>query len=300
VQALDIALTEEDEEVIEYRLTFQVNYELYQRIDKEALFNLKPEVRGSIFGGGFQPEQEIEIEAALNSDLLPEMLVHGKTAHKAANYLTSLSQNHLGDSLLETENWYGLYVKQSVPLPPELAEDGAKLKTGYSTSWANQVYENENFLATGSIFDVLIDFFSEESWAFTELVGQTTLKLTFSGDNGEWDFYAQANEDYNECGFYSVYPEKIPEQSRLAVAEYLTRANYGMPVGNFEMDLDTGEVRCKTSIDLGSERLTDSLMQRLLKVNVSLMDQYFLGIKRIIHENLSPTKAIAQIQSQSK
>ncbi len=30
--------------------------------------------------------------------------------------------------------------------------------------------------------------------------------------------------------------------------EFITRANYGLPSGNFEMNYDTGEVRFRTSV----------------------------------------------------
>jgi hypothetical protein len=53
VRAVTLALTKQDDELIECRLTFQVNPELYQRIDTEALFNLKPEVRNPLSAGEF-------------------------------------------------------------------------------------------------------------------------------------------------------------------------------------------------------------------------------------------------------
>ena len=47
--------------------------------------------------------------------------------------------------------------------------------------------------------------------------------------------------------FLTYLPMKVEEDKRAAVAEYLTRANYGLHVGNFEMDMTDGEVRYKTT-----------------------------------------------------
>jgi hypothetical protein len=55
VHAIALSLTKQDDELIECRLTFQVNPELYQRIDTEALFNLKPEVRNPLSAGNSYP-----------------------------------------------------------------------------------------------------------------------------------------------------------------------------------------------------------------------------------------------------
>ena len=40
-----------------------------------------------------------------------------------------------------------------------------------------------------------------------------------------------------------------PEEMRVPMAEFLTRANYGLRIGNFEMDFEDGEVRYKSSVD---------------------------------------------------
>ena len=41
VRAVALALTQQDDQLIECRLTLQVNPQLYPRIDTDALFNLK-------------------------------------------------------------------------------------------------------------------------------------------------------------------------------------------------------------------------------------------------------------------
>ncbi len=48
--------------------------------------------------------------------------------------------------------------------------------------------------------------------------------------------------------FLAVCPINATEDNRAAVAEYLTRANYGLKSGNFEMDYKDGEVRYKNYI----------------------------------------------------
>jgi hypothetical protein len=52
IHVVTLSLTKQDDTLSECRLTFQVSRELYQRIDTEALFNLKPELRGSLSAGG--------------------------------------------------------------------------------------------------------------------------------------------------------------------------------------------------------------------------------------------------------
>ena len=45
--------------------------------------------------------------------------------------------------------------------------------------------------------------------------------------------------------FVAISPINVSEENRASVAEYITRANYGLRAGNFEMDYSDGEVRYK-------------------------------------------------------
>lgn len=69
-----------------------VNPQLYQRIDKEALFNLTPDVRTPLCAVEFLPEPDIAIQTSLKPDLLPHLAEHTANIDEVATYLLSLSQ----------------------------------------------------------------------------------------------------------------------------------------------------------------------------------------------------------------
>ncbi len=81
VRAIALSLTQQEDQLIECRLTLSVNPELYQHIDTQSLFNLKPELRGA-FTGEFQPSPDINIEISLKPDLLPHLLEHAANLTK--------------------------------------------------------------------------------------------------------------------------------------------------------------------------------------------------------------------------
>ncbi len=370
IHSVTLSLTKQDDSLSEYRLTFQVNPELYQQIETEALFNLKPELRGSLSAGDFQPEPDIQIEATLQPDLLPRLAEHSTTLSETATYLQNLSQEQSDNPLLSTESWFALHVKQ----PQESGE------TGYSTFWAylnpsvitqdnisseqitegmvnffkdwtdanlselnhntiseslqeitktfeewtdTTVSETQNAIsealeevtsafeeladtlsettedATSSkqILGEIIDFFTEDDWPFTKIKGEPVLRMAFQGENGKWTCYAKARVEQEQFVFYSICPINAPENKRLAVAEFLTRANSGMIIGNFELDFADGEIRYKTSIDVQGDFLSFELIKQLVYANVTMMDEYLPGIMSVIYGDVSPEDAIAQIES---
>ena len=95
--------------------------------------------------------------------------------------------------------------------------------------------QEERKSSPGQLYEAMRRFFEEEDWKFVEIEGQTALKLGCTGENGEWTCYAQIKEEPGRFLFYSVLAVKVPEAKRAPVAEFITRANYGMVLGNFEM-----------------------------------------------------------------
>ena len=76
VHGVDLALDREDGALIEVRLTFTIPPELYARVDREALFNLDRDSRGP-GGDTFEPDSDVQIEARLESSLLPGVAALG-------------------------------------------------------------------------------------------------------------------------------------------------------------------------------------------------------------------------------
>ncbi len=146
------------------------------------------------------------------------------------------------------------------------------------------------------IFNTLIEFFEEDDWDFTWVPGMSVLNVDFSGSNGRWVCYAQAREVQQQVVFYSVCPSKVPEDRRQAIAEFITRANYGLIIGNFEMDYTDGEVRYKTSIDVEGAVLSTRMIRQMVYANVLVMDRYLPGILDVIIGSRQPVEAIHAIE----
>jgi len=150
--------------------------------------------------------------------------------------------------------------------------------------------------ARGTIFNTMVRFFREDDWNFRELEGRAILSMGFSGENGAWTCRALADESSSGMRFYSVLDSRVPSGKRQAIAEFITRANYGLKIGNFEMDFSDGEVRYKTSISVQGGRLTTEMVKHLVYLNVLMMDRYFAGIMSVVYGGATPAAAITKIE----
>jgi len=82
-----------------------------------------------------------------------------------------------------------------------------------------------------------------------------------------------------------------------AIAELLTRANYGIRIGNFEMAYSDGEIRDKSSFDFESQSLTPTLIRNSIYPAVHTMDYYLPGLMRVVFGGATPLEAIEEIES---
>jgi hypothetical protein len=80
------------------------------------------------------------------------------------------------------------------------------------------------------------------------------------------------------------------------VAEFITRANYGLRIGNFELDFRDGEVRYKSSLDFEGETLTPGLVKFAIYPAVQTMDRYLPGLMGVIYGHKPRAEAIAEVE----
>jgi hypothetical protein len=161
----------------------------------------------------------------------------------------------------------------------------------------NAPLEEQIDSSSQELFAVLVNFFQQDKWDFIQPEGETVLRSMFQGANGQWTCYAWVIEEKKRVAFYSICPVNVPAERRNLLSEMVTRANYCLLMGNFEMDFADGEIRFKTSIDVSGDRITFTLLRQLIYTNVLTMDQYLPAIMAVIYGNATPEQAIAQIES---
>jgi hypothetical protein len=148
----------------------------------------------------------------------------------------------------------------------------------------------------GRLYDTLVMYLEEDEWKFTRLEGEDTVVLTFNCTNATYLCYAQAREAQQQIVFYTIYPLHAPEEKRQQAAEFTARVNYGLVLGNLELDMNDGEVRYKTSADVGAASLTLPLLRSLMQTNLSTADRYYPAFATLLYANASPADAVASVE----
>ena len=104
------------------------------------------------------------------------------------------------------------------------------------------------------------------------------------------------NVDEGLLQLFAPLPAKIPPGCRPAVAEAVTRANYGMKMGKFELDYSSGELRFQIANAFTAEGLDAEIIRRLIGTAVHMVDHYFPAVMSIVYGNELPEDAIRHVE----
>ena len=140
----------------------------------------------------------------------------------------------------------------------------------------------------------VIEFFKAQSWGYREDEARPIVYTGINGQNGQWRCFASANNDARHLVFISIFPIQARPKKRAKCAELLTRINYGLLQGCFEMDFEDGEIRFRTSFGPLDTSIPVEQIENLIFANLAIMDRYFAPIIRVLYTSERPDQALGQ------
>ena len=259
----------------EAKLSIEVDKKNYQIIDNLEAFNLKIAERSESSIKEFSAEKPIEIELILDKEHIKTLASEVDSAKSLIQHLIKLSKNKSNLPLLQTENWFALYVKQEVEVPENME---GSLKMGYSTKWVEKFEEK---LPPSDFVQKIFDYFSKNATNCQIINSSFDIMFDYFYENRKWYFLINTNEEYNQIRLYSQYPYEISKEKCLAVCKKITEINFGLPIGNFEFDFNTAQLRFKTYLELENLEINDTQLKMLLEANIYTMEQFSASIKSV-------------------
>jgi len=148
----------------------------------------------------------------------------------------------------------------------------------------------------GALIDVVEEYLIEIGWKFEKDDDNDVIKTGVNAKNASFRLIIYSMEEKDLLTVYVAQDNNVPENKRLLLAEFITRANYGLNLGNFDMDMDDGELGYKVSADLEGGTLSRDMVGNMVGAGVSTMDQYYPGLMAVLFSNATPEEAIIQIE----
>lgn len=104
---------------------------------------------------------------------------------------------------------------------------------------------------------------------------------------------------FSDAGFqvYAMIKLDADEETRPKVMEYITRANYGLRLGNFELDLEDGEIRYKVYTNTkGMTELPQEIVEDAIIVPAMMFDRYGDGLATLMMGFSDPATEIEKAE----
>jgi len=141
------------------------------------------------------------------------------------------------------------------------------------------------------------DLLSEHGYRFiqskqTEGILLSRIRL----ETGPFELVIETDSDPQEINIFLYLPTNVPEAKRLLVMEYLTRVNWNLQMGHFEMDLGDGRVRFVVSQLVHDGHLPDEPTLTLMRNALDRVETFFPGILRILHGHFHAVAALTEIE----
>lgn len=107
---------------------------------------------------------------------------------------------------------------------------------------------------------------------------------------------ARIDPDSDMFQVFAFAPVVVPVGARMAVAETVVRANYGLRLGKFELDFSDGELRFQIGQVLTNGHLEGEIINRVFDMAITVLDMYMPAFLSVIYGNDLPADAVAHVE----
>ena len=151
------------------------------------------------------------------------------------------------------------------------------------------------------IAETVLRFFQEKDWHYDWDEENGVVHYGMKLDDCRFHS-AQCHLFVNRDSFttFLISPLSADSNNRdgmLAMAEFLSRANYELIHGCFEMDFWDGEIRYRTTIDCDGVEPSDEMIELAIVLPCNMMEDFADGIVEVLYGVRSPEEAWARCRT---
>jgi hypothetical protein len=150
------------------------------------------------------------------------------------------------------------------------------------------------------MLDIVKKYFNQNGWQYTEVEDKNVLLFGINGKNGNFQCVADIDAEEKKFIFFSVCGANTPIEKKHEMLELINLLNYDLFFGNFEMDLEDGEIRFKTSVFYEFIEPSIEFINQIAMTNIIAMDSSLIGMMGLMFGNLTASEAFEIIKKEEE
>lgn len=111
---------------------------------------------------------------------------------------------------------------------------------------------------------------------------------------------AQVLLDAERFVFHFIFDGYVATSRRPAVAEFITRVNWGLIEGAFELNFDSGAVRYKVGIDFSNADLTEQLVRNAILSAMTAIEAAAVALIDVAQNGKAPAEAFRDVEAERR
>lgn len=148
-----------------------------------------------------------------------------------------------------------------------------------------------------TIAQAIDSFLKEDGWHFSFDEGVFTFGLGLRSKIKRIDYIVKVKADkFIVYGISPIGVDKDDKDMMARISEFIHRANYGLIRGNFEIDMNDGEIRYKVCTDCDGIEPSAEMIKNAIYCPGFMFDEYGSGITDIIFSNMSAKDAVEKCE----
>lgn len=142
-------------------------------------------------------------------------------------------------------------------------------------------------------FQTLVAHFEANDFRFHADPDSKAVQLFITGDAVVYNCRVQLTHDDELIQVRIHYPVVARDPKiRPYVAEALARANNGLSIGSFDIDMDSGDINFHLGQVIRGQALDDEVIGGVFSAGLATADRYFPAIVRVMFAGHTPTDAV--------
>ncbi|MGE3779534.1 MAG: YbjN domain-containing protein, partial [Pirellulaceae bacterium] len=137
--------------------------------------------------------------------------------------------------------------------------------------------------------------FSSRDMQFQAVPEKNLVIAGFGGQHFRFTTFAQLTDDENLLQVFSYPGVVVPAGARKMIADLVARANYGIKVGKFELDMNDGELRYHACTVIANQSLSDAAIGILIGASLHALERYMPAVLSCIYGNEDPAQAYQSV-----
>lgn len=123
------------------------------------------------------------------------------------------------------------------------------------------------------------------------------IEAGFKLESGRFPVFIQVQDEPTLVVVITELPLTIPEALRPQAAEVVARANHGLRLGHFDLDMSDGEVTYRATMPAGEDGIERDPFESLMRASLWTVDKYHRAFGRLVFgDDLSPAEVIAEVE----